>query len=137
MKKAIILYSLAIAMAAFAMHWLEYRHAVRTLSTQLYIAIIALAFTLLGVWAGNRLTRRPAPPTFEKNTRALASLGISDREYQVLLLLAEGHPNKQIARLLGVSPNTIKTHLSRLYDKLHASRRTQAIAKARSLRLIQ
>lgn len=86
---------------------------------------------------GNRLTRRSEPhDTFEKNERAIAYWGISDREYDVLNLLAEGHSNKEIAKRLFVAANTVKTHLVHLYAKLDASRRIQAVQKARSLRLI-
>ena len=137
MKRTILIYGLAIAAAASLLQWLEYRHAVLIFSTEIYIAAIAVLFTLLGIWVGNRLTRR-APPqdTFEKNERAIAYLGISDREYDVLKLLAEGHSNKAIAKRLFVSANTIKTHLAHLYQKLDASRRIQAVQKARSLGLI-
>ena len=85
---------------------------------------------------GVRLTkRRPAGP-FEVNAQALSSLGISEREHEVLALLAEGLSNKELAERLFVSTNTIKTHLARVYDKLDVARRTQAVQKARSLRLI-
>ena len=136
MKKTLVLYSLAIAAAAFALQWLEYKHTVRDFSTEIYTVIIALGFTALGVWVGSRLVGGRAPDTFEKNTRALASLGISEREYEVLELLARGHSNKEIADALFVSPNTIKTHLGNLYGKLEVSRRTQAVQKARALRMI-
>ena len=137
MKRTILVYGLAIAAAASLLQWLEYRYAVLVFSTEIYIGAIAVLFTLLGIWVGNRLTRR-APPqdTFEKNERAIAYLGISDREYDVLKLLAEGHSNKAIAKRLFVSANTIKTHLAHLYQKLDASRRIQAVQKARSLGLI-
>ena len=82
------------------------------------------------------LTRRSRPAPFEKNARALGYLGISEREYEVLELLAAGHSNREMAERLYVSPNTIKTHLAHLYEKLEVSRRTQAVRKARSLRLI-
>ncbi len=137
MKRTILVYGLAIAAAASLLQWLEYRYAVLVFSTEIYIGAIAVLFTLLGIWVGNRLTRR-APPqdTFEKNERAIAYLGISDREYDVLKLLAEGHSNKAIAKRLFVSANTIKTHLAHLYQTLDASRRIQAVQKARSLGLI-
>ena len=99
--------------------------------------LIAILFTGLGVWVGYRLTGRGSSDEFEKNTRALETLGISDREYEVLVLLAGGHTNKEIADQLFVSPNTVKTHLANLYGKLQVSRRTQAIHKAKALRLIR
>jgi DNA-binding CsgD family transcriptional regulator len=61
----------------------------------------------------------------------LPDLGLSPRERQVLGLLAEGHSNKQLARTLSLSENTIKTHLANVYAKLGAGGRTEALAIAR------
>lgn len=136
MTKSIVAYSLAIASSAFFLQWLEYQYAIRVFSTEIYVVIVATLFTGLGAWAGSKLTRRRLPSGFERNSRAIEYLGISDREYEVLQLLAEGHSNKEIAERLFVSTNTIKTHLSNVYAKLEVSRRTQAVQKARALRLI-
>lgn len=136
MAKTVAFYGLLIAVAAVALEWLEYKYVTRLFATEIYIALIAALFTALGVWAGRRLTARTAPGPFEKNVAALAALGITDREYEVLTLLAEGCANKEIARRLDLSPNTVKTHLARLYEKLEAERRTQAVQKARELALI-
>ena len=96
-----------------------------------------MAFMALGIWVGARLFRhRAAPIPFEPNTRAQASLGITEREYEVLCLLAAGRSNKEIAAGLKLSLNTVKTHVARLYEKLAAARRTQAILRARDLGLI-
>ena len=135
-KKPVIYYSVAVALIAIALQWLDYAHSVRGLSSEFYIAIIALGFTVLGVWLGVRLTQQPARTPVEKNRQALETLQITDREYEVLELLAEGASNQEIADRLHISANTVKTHLARLYDKLGVSRRTQATAKAKSLRLI-
>jgi DNA-binding CsgD family transcriptional regulator len=131
------MYGLALAAGAFVLRWLEYQYAVRTFSTEIYIVLIAAAFTVLGIWLGHRLTRRGTDPDFEKNAQALHYLGVSEREYEVLALLADGLSNREIAERLFVSPNTVKTHLMHLYEKLGVSRRTQAIHKARELRLIR
>lgn len=136
MRRTVILYALALAAGAFLLQWLQYNYLVRAFSTEIYIGVIALAFAALGVWAGMRLTRRPAPATFEKNTAAIASLGITFREQEVLALLAAGKSNKEIAQKLGVSPNTVKTQVASLYQKLEVQRRTQAVQKARELALI-
>lgn len=136
MRKTILLYGIALAGAAFALEWLQYQYVVRAHATEIYIFLIAVAFTALGVWAGRRLTDRTAPGPFEKNSAALAALGVTDREYEVLALVAAGYANKEIARRLGLSPNTVKTHLARLYEKLDVQRRTQAVQKARELSLI-
>lgn len=136
MTRIIILYALGLAAGAFLLQWLQYTYLVRAFSTEIYIGLIALAFAALGVWAGMRLARRPASATFEKNTAALAALGITQREQEVLALLAAGKSNKEIAQKLGVSPNTVKTQVASLYQKLEVQRRTQAVQKARELALI-
>ncbi len=136
MKKTIAIYGVTVAVAALALQWLEYRYWIRAFSTELYILLIATGFTGLGIWVGHRLTRREPPAAFEKNDQALEYLGVSKRECEVLELLARGQTNKQIAAALFISPNTVKTHLANLYSKLDVSRRTQAIARARHLRII-
>lgn len=136
MAKTIILYALALALAVAALEWLDYRHFTRSFSTELYVLLLATGFAALGGWVGHRLTRRPAPETFELNQAALDALGLTRREHEMLTHLAKGRSNKEIARLLGLSPNTVKTHLANLYAKLSVARRTQAIAKGRALALI-
>lgn len=136
MKRLVLIYGLALAAGALLLQWLQYKFLVRAFPAEIYIGLIAVAFAALGVWAGLRLARRPAAATFEKNTAALASLGITQREQQVLALLAAGKSNKEIAQALGVSPNTVKTQVASLFQKLQVQRRTQAILKARELALI-
>ncbi len=136
MKRSIALYSLAVAGGALLLRWLEYQYAVRVFSTEIYVVLIALLFAALGVWAGRRLTGAADRGSFEQNVQAIEYLGISKREYEVLQLLAEGHSNQEIAENLVVSPNTVKSHLTRLYQKLDVTRRTQAIQKARTLGMI-
>jgi DNA-binding CsgD family transcriptional regulator len=136
MARAAALYGLVLAGVAFALTWLDYRHALRSIGTEIYVLCLAIIFTIIGAWAGARLTgRRPAEP-FTPNEKAMRYLGISARESKVLELLAEGHSNKEIARLLGISPNTVKTHVASLLGKLDATRRTQAIQKARALEIL-
>ena len=136
MGKTALLYALLLAGAATLLAWIEYHHRVRTISTEFYIVVIAMGFAGLGLWAGHRLTARPRGP-FETNHAAIAALGLTARECEALEQLAVGHSNKEIARALGISPNTVKTHVARLYDKLEVQRRTQAIDKARRLSLIR
>jgi DNA-binding NarL/FixJ family response regulator len=136
MLRHILPYAAALAALALLTEWMDWRHATRDWSTSFYVLCVALLFAALGIWLGNRLTPRPRNVTLTRNAKALASLGISPREAQVLDLLAEGHANKVIARRLAISPNTVKTHVARLFEKLEAANRTQAIRAARALELL-
>ena len=137
MLRTVLIYGLALALGAVALQWVEYRTWARGHVTEVYVTLVALAFMGLGIWVGARLFRpRARAGEFELNTRALASLGITEREHEVLRQLAAGRSNKEIARRLNLSPNTVKTHIARLYAKLEAARRTEAILRARELRLI-
>ncbi len=136
MSKTTTIYGLALAVGAFALHWLEKQYAVRLFSTEIYIVILATLFTGVGIWIGTRLGSRSPAPIFEKNERVIETLGLTKKELEVLELLAEGGSNPEIAKQLFVSTSTIKTHLVHLYQKLDVSRRIQAIQKARSLRII-
>ncbi|WP_260582670.1 LuxR C-terminal-related transcriptional regulator [Sphingopyxis sp. PET50] len=135
MARPIILYGIALAAVAFLLEWLNYKHLVYRWSTEFYVACIAVLCVALGIWVGNRLTARPRRG-FVRNDAAIASLGISARECEVLEMLAAGHANKVIARRLDISPNTVKTHIARLYEKLEVASRTQAVQKAQALDIL-
>lgn len=136
MLRTIALYGVVLAGAAFLLEWLQYRTAMRMLDPDYYGVGLALIFTAIGVWAGLRLTKRQAAAPFRPNERAIAALGLSGREVEVLALLARGHSNKEIARQLAISPNTVKTHVTSVFAKLEATRRTQAVQKARALEIL-
>lgn len=136
MARTIILYALTLAGAAAALEWLQYSYAVRAFSTEIYIFLLAVAFVGLGLWAGRKLTPMPVGPVFQRNDAAIRSLGLTARECEILELLASGRSNKELARTLGISPNTVKTHVARLYEKLEVQKRIQAVEKARWLALI-
>jgi len=137
MAKRAGLYGLALAAGAFALQWLDYQRLARTHVGDAYIALIAIAFMGLGVYLGIRLFAAPAPgATTDGNPQAQATLGISERELEVLRELAAGRSNKEIALRLNVSPNTVKTHVARLFEKLGAKRRTDAINRARELGIL-
>ena len=137
MARTIILYAVALALGVALLNWLEYRYLARAFSFEIYLALIAATFVALGVWAGTKLTpRRAAESAFERNDAAIRSLGLSPREVEILEALASGESNKEMARRLGISPNTVKTHIARVYEKLEVQRRVQAIEKARLLALI-
>ena len=137
MFRTVLIYGLALAAGAALLQWLEYRIWAQSHAGEIWIGLIAVAFLGLGVWVGARLFRPMATAgAFETNTPALTALGITRREHEVLGLLASGRSNKEIARQLNLSPNTVKTHIARLYEKLEAVRRTDAVLRARELRLI-
>lgn len=134
-KRAAV-YGAALAGGALLLQWLDYRRLARSSPGEVYLFLVAFAFLLFGLWLGRRLFAPPPPARFAGNPQAQAALGISARELAVLHALAEGRTNKEIARELGISPNTIKTHVARLFEKLDASRRTDAINKARQLGIL-
>jgi len=126
-----------LAIAAVALEQLKFRYAAQQVSTDIYVGLLALGFTALGLWVGHRLTaKKPRGPS-ERNAPAIGALGLTRRECEILDLLASGQSNKELARTLGVSPNTVKTHLANLFAKLDVDRRVKAIEKARFLSLIE
>ena len=137
MWKHAALYGVLLAVGAFTLQWLDYQRLARAYSADLYIALIACGFLALGLYIGARvLGKAPQPAAFDGNPQAQASLGISARELEVLQELAAGRSNKEIAARLDVSPNTVKTHTARLFEKLGARRRTDAINRARELGIL-
>jgi DNA-binding CsgD family transcriptional regulator len=139
MRRTILIYGAALAALTALLKYVEYRYFVRDLSLEIYLGAVAVLCTALGVWTGLRLTRaKPAviPPDFRPDEAVLERLGISKREHEVLELIAEGHSNREIASRLFLSPHTVKTHSSNLFDKLGARRRTQAVQRAKELGLL-
>ena len=136
MARTILLYALPLALIAVLLQWLEYHYYLRSFPTEIYVVLIAVGFAALGLWAGRKLTPGPANGIFERNQAAVRSLGLTGRECEILERLASGESNKEMARRLGISPNTVKTHIARVYEKLEVQRRVQAIEKARWLALI-
>lgn len=142
-KRQFIYYGIAMAVLLFALRWLELRLLVFSHSFEIYAGMIAVIFTVLGIWLSMKLTtpktiivEKEKPAAFIFNTAACGNLGISKRELEVLQLMANGMSNNEIAEALFVSPNTVKTHGARLFEKLEVNRRTQAIEKAKRLGLI-
>jgi len=146
----ILLYGGSMAILLFVLKWLELRFVIIDHAQEVYIGAIALIFTSLGIWLALKLARpkvhtiivekevyKPAGKgTFTVNERELEKTGLSTRELEVLQLIAEGLSNQEIAARLFVSLNTIKTHSSRIFEKLDVKRRTQAIEKAKRLNII-
>ena len=154
MRRHVLLYGLIGGLMVAALRFVEYRWLVVEHSLELYGGIVAALFSALGIWLGLRLTRRTdiaiAPESasttsaaatasgapFTRDQMRVAALGITPRELEMLELVATGLSNKEIAAREFVSENTVKTHLSRVFDKLGAKRRTQAVQLAKQMRLI-
>lgn len=148
--KTTILYGLCLALLLFVLRWLELRYLVFNLKLELLVAAIATVFMGLGIWLTLKLVK-PKKETivFEKevyittekefvlNGMLLEMLNISPRELEVLQLMAEGLSNAEIAERLFVSVNTVKTHTSKLFEKLEVKRRTQAVEFGKRYNLIR
>ena len=147
MRKHVLLYGILLGVLIAALQLIEYRWLVVEHSLEIYGGLVAAVFASVGIWLGLRLTRRtetvvvrevmvPAAVDFVRDQSKLESLGITPRELEILELIAEGLSNKEIAARVYVSENTVKTHSSRVFDKLGARRRTQAVQMGKELRLI-
>lgn len=137
MWKRLVGYGALLAAGTVALQWLDYQRMARMHSGDIYVFLVAAGFLILGIVLGVRVFARPSLPAFDGNPKAQAALGLSEREMEVLRELAVGHSNKEIAARLHVSPNTIKTHVARVFEKLGARRRTEAIRKARELEIVR
>ena len=155
MKKTVILYGILGGVLIAALKLVEYRFLVLEHSIEIYGGIVALLFATLGIWLGLRLTRTretvvvrevpvrvevrvpgPAGGPFVRDAARLEQLGITPRELDILEAMAAGLSNREIAERLFVSENTVKTHAVRLFAKLSARRRTQAVQLAKAAGLI-
>ncbi len=141
MRRTVIIYGLALAALTGLLKLVEYKYIIRDIPLEFYIGAVALMFTIIGVWAGLKLTRPKVVEVevggpFVRDDAAVTKLGISKREFEVLELIAAGLSNQDIADRLFVSTSTVKTHVSNVLAKLDASRRTEAIARAKELRII-
>ena len=136
MGKRIVFYGALLAAGTLVLDWVDYQRLARVHAGDIYTFLIALSFLALGVFLGVKVFSAPKPQPFDGNPQAQAALGISPRELAVLHELAAGRSNKEIAAELNVSPNTVKTHVAQLFDKLGAKRRTDAISKARELGIV-
>jgi DNA-binding CsgD family transcriptional regulator len=137
MWKRVAMYGVLLGAGTLALQWLDYFRLARAYPAEIYTFLIAAGFLALGVYIGTRVIGRHEPQAFDGNPKALASLGISPRELAVLNELASGHSNKEIAQRLSVSPNTVKTHVARLFEKLGAEGRVDAINRARELGIVK
>lgn len=137
-KKGIWLYGLLMGILVIVLRYFEYSMQMRDISTEAYSVFLAVIFLGLGTWVGTQFFRKNKAKeiNIEKPLPLPIENALSEREVEVLELLAEGHTNQEIAERLFVSLNTVKTHLSNIYLKLEVKRRTQAVQKARELQII-
>jgi ATP/maltotriose-dependent transcriptional regulator MalT len=146
-RKHILLYGILGGLLIAVLKFIEYRWLVVEHSLEIYGGAVAAIFAALGIWLGLELTRNtervvvrevmvPAPTTFTVDDEKRASLGITPRELEILELIASGLSTREIAAKVNVSENTVKTHSSRVFEKLGARRRTQAVQIGKEYRLI-
>jgi DNA-binding CsgD family transcriptional regulator len=145
--KTILVYGILGGVLIAVLKFVEYRYLVVEHSLEIYGGIVALLFSVLGIWLGLKLTGTretvvvrevPVQVTgpFARNETRLEQLGITPRELEILEAMAAGLSNREMAERLFVSENTVKTHTARLFDKLSARRRTQAVQRAKEAGLI-
>lgn len=146
--RSVLLYGTAAGLLIAGLRFIDYRFLVVEHSVGIYGGIIAVVFVVVGLRLGTSLARpgpvvvrevavpTPAPVPFVVNQAQVEKLQITPRELEVLGLMAEGLSTREMAARLFVSENTVKTHCSRLFGKLEAERRTQAVQRAKTLGLI-
>lgn len=148
--KRIVLYGLILAILVFTLKWLQWKFLIVDNAIDIYIGLIAVFFTILGVWVASQLMKPkiqeviiekevfiPQPDESIINERELKKLNLSTREYEVLQLMTKGYSNLDMANSLFLSVSTIKTHVSNLFAKMEVKSRTQAIEKAKRLKITQ
>ncbi len=147
MKKDILIYGLVLGVLIAGLKFAEYSLIFREHSFEIYGGLVALLFTVIGIWAGLKFVKKKevlvvkevliqSTENFAVNENNLKQLNISKREHEVLVLMAQGLSNQEVADKLFVSLNTVKTHSSKLFEKLNVERRTQAVQEAKKLGLI-
>src|SRR5262245_35849707 len=145
--KRVIGYGLVGGVLIALLKVIEYQYFVRLYPAEVYGGLLAVIFSVLGIYFGLRWARTrevvvvkevrvPRDGPFALDAEKLKALGITQREHEILGLIAEGLSNREIGARLFVSENTVKTHSSRLFDKLGVNRRVQAVQKGRELGLI-
>lgn len=143
LKGSSIWFGIAMAALLVLLKVFEYHYFSRHLRLEIYLGAVALLFGALGAWltrhflAGKTPAAPPPNPTASTDrSKQLQNTGLSERELEILELMARGHTNQQIADALFISLNTVKTHASNLFAKLDVQRRTQAVCRARELQLL-
>jgi DNA-binding CsgD family transcriptional regulator len=143
----VLIYGLCGGILIAVLKYIEFRFLIAQHAFEIYGGLIAVIFAGLGIWLGLKWTKKkevlvvkevpvPSAQPFSLNEDRLKNLGITRRELEILELIAQGMSNREIAETLFVSENTVKTHSSRLFDKLSAKRRTQAVQIGKEMGLI-
>jgi DNA-binding CsgD family transcriptional regulator len=137
MLKTILIYGITLGIILLILNSIEYLFWVKFHFMEIYIGLIAIVFLGLGIWFGKKkqILKVEMPYSSIEPTN-FVELGISKREFEVLKLVGKGLSNQEIADQLFVSNNTIKTHTSRLFEKLEVKNRTQAILKAKQIGIV-
>ena len=136
MKKTVVVFSVLIISLLILFRLSEYAFLVGDTSIEVMISVVAVVFLFIGLYINKKRANLPPTTPVKVDSTKIKELGISNREYQVLLEIAKGLSNKEIGEKLFVSESTIKTHVSNLLAKLNAKRRTQAIQRAKELHII-
>ena len=148
-----VIYAISLALLFLLLKLVEYRLLIIDHSVEIYAGSIALFFLLLGIWLSRKIFAPKkeiiekerivekevyinSPGEFILNEKALADADISNRELEVLQLIAAGMSNQEIADTLFLSLSTIKTHVANIFFKLDVTRRTQAVEKAKKISII-
>ena len=163
-SRHVFVYGTLMAFLVFVLKWLQWKYLVTDYSLEIYIGLVAVFFTILGIWVATQLTRsvtktvivekevHVAQPIIETvivekeiykavlpdsviDEAELRKLNLTSREYEVLQLLTRGKSNAEIAEHLFLSVSTVKTHVSNLFVKMDVKSRIQAMEKARRLRI--
>ncbi|MGV3459858.1 MAG: response regulator transcription factor [Flavobacterium sp.] len=147
-NKGLLLYGSGLALLLLALRWLEFRYLFLAYAPEMFTGAIAFVFTALGIWLALKLAKPKtvviekevavyvSDTEFTRDDAAMEQTGISRRELEVLELMADGLSNAEIAEKLYVSLNTVKTHSSKIFEKLEVKRRTQAVEVAKRMRII-
>jgi two-component system, NarL family, response regulator LiaR len=136
MRRQVVLWAAAGGILIALLKLIEYKHFVHEYPSELYGGLVALIFTAIGIYLGLKWTRPKENPVFVPNEQKARDIGLTPREHEILGLIAQGLSNREIGEKLFVSENTVKTHSSRLFEKMQVNRRVQAVQRARELGLI-
>jgi DNA-binding CsgD family transcriptional regulator len=149
-NRHIILYGFSLAILVFILKLLQWKFLIADNTIEIYIGLIAVFFTLLGIWIAKKLTKRKVEKVivekevfilpsedFTINQKELEKLNLTNREYEILQLIVKGYSNADIAENLFLSLSTVKTHISNLYIKMDVKRRGQATDKAKRLKIVE